>query len=50
MTPVAYGEHNPLDQFANPHNALNRRVDILVEPIRVKPNVIEEEAKKIVPR
>ena len=50
MTPVSYGEHNPLDLSANPHNALNRRVDILVEPIRVKRSVIEAEAKKIVPR
>jgi outer membrane protein OmpA-like peptidoglycan-associated protein len=50
MTPVSYGEHNPLDLSANPHNALNRRVDILVEPIRIKQDVIEMEARKIAPR
>ncbi len=47
MTPVVFGEHNPASLSANPHNALNRRVDILVEPIKIKPSVIKEEAKKI---
>ncbi len=47
MTSVVYGEHNPASLSANPHNALNRRVDILVEPIKIKPDVIKEEAKKI---
>ncbi len=50
MTPVNYGEHNPLSLSSNPNNALNRRVDILVEPIRIKQEVIEEEAKKIGPK
>ena len=32
---------------SNPNSALNRRVDVLVEPTKIKQEVIVEEAKKI---
>ncbi len=47
ITPVVYGEHNPRSLSVNPHNALNRRVDVLVEPIKIKPDVVKKEAKKL---
>ena len=46
ITPVIYGEHNPARISRNPNNALNRRVDVLIEPIKVKPEVIKAESGK----
>ena len=42
----AFGEKNPISISRNPHDALNRRVDVAVEPIVVKPEVVKEEAEK----
>ena len=47
ITPVSFGEHKPLSLSSNPRSALNRRVDVLVEPTKIKQEVIEEEAKKV---
>ena len=40
------GEHNPISISHNPNDALNRRVDIAVDPMEVKPEAIKEEASK----
>ena len=42
----AYGKENPISISRNPHDALNRRVDIVVEPVTVKPAAIQAEAEK----
>ena len=44
ITPVAFGKHNPVVISRNPNNALNRRVDVLIEPIKVKPEAIRSGA------
>ncbi len=46
ITLKIFGEHNPISISHNPHDALNRRVDIAVDPIAVKPGAIKEEASK----
>ncbi len=46
VTSEIFGEHNPISISHNPHDALNRRVDITVEPMEVKPEAIKEEASK----
>ena len=46
ITLEAFGEHNPISISYNPHDALNRRVDIAVDPIAVKPEAVKEEASK----
>jgi outer membrane protein OmpA-like peptidoglycan-associated protein len=46
ITPVVFGKHNPAKISKNPNNALNRRVDVLIEPIKIKPEVIKSESGK----
>ncbi len=46
ITPVVFGKHNPESISSNPQNALNRRVDVVIEPIKVKPEVVKSEAGK----
>ncbi len=46
ITPVVFGKHNPAKISSNPNNALNRRVDVLIEPIKIKPEVIKSESGK----
>ncbi len=46
ITLEIFGEYNPISISHNPHDALNRRVDIAVDPIAVKPGAIKEEASK----
>ena len=43
----AFGEENPISISRNPHDALNRRVDVAVEPIAIKPEAIKLEAEKM---
>ena len=44
---TAYGEENPISISRNPSDALNRRVDIVVQPIKVKASAIEAEEKRL---
>jgi outer membrane protein OmpA-like peptidoglycan-associated protein len=46
FTPVVFGEHNPVSITRNPHNALNRRVDVVVEPKQIKPEAIKAGASR----
>ncbi len=43
----AFGDTNPVSFSSNPHDALNRRVDVVFAPLGIKPPVIEEEAMRI---
>jgi len=43
----AFGDSNPISISRNPHDGLNRRVDVVVAPAGIKPAAIEEEAVRI---
>ena len=47
ITSEAFGEENPISISRNPHDALNRRVDIAVEPITVDEQAIKAAAEEM---
>jgi flagellar motor protein MotB len=47
ITGEAFGAENPISISKNPHDALNRRVDITIQPIAADKAAIEKAAKEI---
>ena len=43
----AFGEANPISISRNPSDALNRRVDVIVQPVKIKAEVIEAEERRL---
>lgn len=43
----ASGEENPISVSRNPADALNRRVDIVVQPVRIKAEAVEAEERRL---
>ncbi|MBT6273843.1 MAG: DUF992 domain-containing protein [Chromatiales bacterium] len=45
----ARGESNPISISSNPHDALNRRVDVTIEPITAKASAVKRAVRKLKP-